>query len=264
MQTFPSLFISHGAPLLAIQDGPAHRFLKGLGNDLGRPAAIVIASAHWETDSPQVTTAAAPPTIHDFFGFPPELHRMQYPAPGDPALGRRVHAMLTAAFPDAHVDPVRGLDHGAWVPLALMYPGADIPVIQVSIQTDRGTDHNLRLGAVLAPLREEGVLLIGSGSATHNLRDFRAATGDDAPVPYATAFAEWLADAVEAGRTDDLLHYLERGPDALRNHPTAEHYLPLLYALALQESDESAEMFNTRVVGSISMSSVLIGGPSPG
>ncbi len=233
MSEFPSLFISHGAPLLAIQDGPAHRFLRGLGTQLGRPAAIVIASAHWETDAPLVTTSAMPPTIHDFSGFPPELHQMLYPAPGDPALGEHVHELLATAFPDAHVDPVRGLDHGAWVPLALMYPDAGIPVLQVSIQTERGADHHLKLGAALAPLRSEGVLLIGSGSATHNLRDVRGFNDQAPTAAYVTTFTDWLSAVIEGGRTDDLVHYLERGPDAGRSHPTAEHFLPLLVACGM-------------------------------
>jgi 4,5-DOPA dioxygenase extradiol len=231
MRRFPALFLSHGAPTLLIEPSPARDFLAGYGRELGEPAAIVVVSAHWETETPAVTAAAQPETIHDFYGFPKALYEQRYPAPGEPALARRIAGLLTTAGVPAGLDPSAGLDHGAWVPLALLYPEASVPTLQVSIQTRRGPPHHLALGEALRPLREEGILVIGSGSLTHNLHDFRGHTVDSPPEPYVVAFGEWAKAAIEAGRIDDLLAYRERAPHGARAHPTEEHLLPLFAAM---------------------------------
>ncbi|WP_431280887.1 DODA-type extradiol aromatic ring-opening family dioxygenase [Humitalea sp. 24SJ18S-53] len=231
MPALPALFVSHGAPTLALQPSPARDFLAGYGSELGKPAAIVVVSAHWETARPRVTAAASPETIHDFHGFPRELHAMRYPAPGDPALASRTAALLTAAGLGADPDPRRGLDHGAWVPLVLMYPDATVPVLQVSVQHHGGPAHHLALGQALRPLREEGVLIIGSGSLTHNLHDFAGQAVDAPPLPYVVAFGDWAGEAITQGRTADLLAYRSLAPQAARAHPTEEHFLPLFAAM---------------------------------
>lgn len=224
---WPALFISHGAPTLAIEPGPTREFLAGLGTALGRPRAVLVVSAHWETAEPTVGATGAPKTIHDFRGFPEALYRLRYPAPGAPALAAQVAALLGAAGMPAQLETGRGLDHGAWVPLLLMYPAADVPVLQLSVQPHAGPAHHLRLGEALRPLRDEGVLIAGSGSVTHNLREI----GDGAPPSWVSEFSEWIAAALDSGQTTDLLAYRERAPHAARNHPSEEHLLPLFAAM---------------------------------
>lgn len=222
----PSLFVSHGAPTLPLEDVPARAFLEGLEPRIGRPKAILAVSAHWETARPAVNAPAVNETIHDFHGFPEPLYALRYPAPGAAALAARVADLASAA-----IEPRRGLDHGAWVPLMLAWPNADIPVAQLSIQTDRGPRYHLDLGRRLAPLREEGVLILGSGSFTHNLRElaWRGGVADE-PL-WVTRFSDWVDRALVEGRTDDLVDYRTRAPEAARTHPTEEHFLPLFVAL---------------------------------
>ncbi len=230
MTRLPALFVSHGAPTLAIDPVPTRDFLSGLGGAIERPRAILAVSAHWETDEPAVSAAAAPETIYDFRGFPDALYRLRYPAPGEPALAARAAGLLGAAGIEAAIDPGRGLDHGAWVPLILMYPAADVPVLQLSVQPRLGPEHHLRLGEALRPLRDDGVLVLGTGSITHNLREIRRGSGADTPA-WVSEFSEWTAQALAAQRTADLIEYRERAPHAARNHPTEEHFLPLFVAL---------------------------------
>jgi 4,5-DOPA dioxygenase extradiol len=230
MARFPTVFVSHGAPTLPLSDAAARGFLAGYGKQLGRPVAILAVSAHWETPSPVLGSAAAPETIHDFYGFPRALYEMRYPAPGAPALAERAAALLDRAGIAAGREP-HGLDHGAWVPLMLMYPEADIPVTQLSVQTGLGAAHEFRVGEVLQPLRDEGVLILGSGSATHNLGELRMATIDAPATPWVSDFTDWLARAIAEGRTEDLIDYRKRAPNAARNHPSEEHFLPLFAAL---------------------------------
>ena len=227
--------------MLAIADSAARRFLSGLGERLPRPSAVVVLSAHHDAERVEVTSGARPSTIYDFGGFPRELYELRYPAPGAPELAARVRAMLAAADIDAVLEPTRGFDHGAWIPLRLMYPSADLPLVQVSIDSTRDAAWHLALGRALGPLREEGVLLIGSGGATHNLGLYMYAgvRGDGAPPPACVAqFNEWTADAIEQGRYDDLLHYRERAPYVEENHPTHEHFLPLFAPLGAARDDE--------------------------
>jgi 4,5-DOPA dioxygenase extradiol len=230
----PAIFLSHGAPTFPLEDVPARHFLEGLADRLpARPKAILVVSAHWETVRPAVNVVETNATIHDFYGFPPALYEIVYPAPGSKALAERVAELLGQGGLTTDADPVRGLDHGAWVPLQLIYPKADIPVVQLSVQTRLGPEHHLRLGQLLAPLRGEGVLIVGSGSFTHDLSSFREyRNAIAAPEPgWVTGFADWMTEALEAGRTDDLLAYRAKAPDAARNHPTEEHLLPLFVAM---------------------------------
>lgn len=229
MDRFPALFVSHGAPTLALEPGPAREFLAQLGAGIGRPKAILSISAHWETAAPMISMARQPETIHDFHGFPEALYALRYPAPGAQELAGRAAALLTASgFSAATMD--RGLDHGTWVPLMLMYPQADIPVTQLAVQTALGPAHHWRLGEALRPLRDEGVLIVGSGSVTHNLREFGRHRYDAPPPAWVSAFNDWLAGVVESGRRADLFDYRRIAPYAVRNHPTEEHLLPLLAA----------------------------------
>jgi 4,5-DOPA dioxygenase extradiol len=230
-ERFPAVFVSHGAPTLPMETSLAREFLTELGKTLGKPEAILVVSAHWESGEAEVSAAARPETIHDFFGFPQELYRLAYPAPGAPELASRVSKLLGANGIATHEHPTRGLDHGAWVPLLLMYPDADIPVTQLTVQPELGTSHHFRMGEALRPLRNEGVLILGSGGATHNLYEFGRHRRDAPPPAWVTGFQEWLAHTIESANNDDLMHYRERGPDAARNHPSEEHFLPI-YAAA--------------------------------
>lgn len=249
----PAVFVSHGAPTLPLENVAARDFLRELARELPKPTAILAVSAHWETDRPTLSTARRPETIHDFYGFPEDLYRLRYPAPGAPALARRASELLTEAAFDTSLDPDRGLDHGAWVPLLLMYPDADIPVTQLSLQSARGPQHHVRIGSALAPLRDEGVLILATGSATHNLRELRRQEPNAAPAQWADEFAEWLAAAIEQGRVDDLVDYRRRAPHAARNHPTEEHLLPLFVALGAGSRDQGERVHSSYTYGALAM-----------
>lgn len=243
----PLLFVSHGAPTLALDEThPTHIFLKGLGPGLPKPTAILVISAHWDTQVPTLTGAVRHETIHDFGGFPEPLYQLQYPAPGAPALAREAAGLLQNAGFEARIDPSRGLDHGAWVPLMLMYPDPKIPVIQLSLQTGLGPEHHLKLGAALAPLRQRGVLIIGSGGATHNLRElFRPTPGQD--ESYVQEFCKWLQGALKRSDRKSLINYRTLAPQAALAHPTEEHFLPLLVVAGA--SDTPGERIHTAMTG---------------
>ncbi|MGH8292783.1 MAG: DODA-type extradiol aromatic ring-opening family dioxygenase [Gammaproteobacteria bacterium] len=227
MATLPTLFVSHGSPMLALDESqPAHGFLRKLGPTLPRPEAMLVISAHWDTATPRITGAMHLDTIHDFYGFPEPLYELRYPAPGNHALAKDIARQLGSP---AGVDLVRGLDHGAWVPLLLMYPQHDIPVLQLSLQTPLGPAHHLKIGEALKPLRERGVLIIGSGGATHNLREYFHPGGDNHKAY--EEFTAWLHDALMRGDREALLDYRQRAPHAARCHPTEEHFLPLFVVL---------------------------------
>ena len=241
MARMPTLFVSHGSPMLALVDSAARRFLKDLGPRLPAPAAVVVLSAHYDAATTEVTAGARPETIHDFGGFPDELYRLRYPAPGDPKLAQDIVARLSAAGFAARLAPDRGLDHGAWIPASLLFPRADVPVLQISIDTARSPEQHFALGRALRALRDSGTLLLGSGGATHNLSLYAHARGrddDSAPPEWVEAFNEWTAGAIAAQRIDDLFRYSELAPYAAQNHPTAEHFLPLFVTLGAAYDDE--------------------------
>jgi 4,5-DOPA dioxygenase extradiol len=227
---FPSLFISHGSPMLALEPGASGPALKRLAAEMPKPRAIVIVSAHWESQELLVNGNPQPETWHDFGGFPPELFAVQYPAPGLPELAAQVVELLAASGLPARIDSKRPMDHGAWVPLSLMYPQADIPVVQVSLPTRLGPALQTRVGRALASLREQGVLVIGSGSITHNLRELDWNAGPESIEPWALAFRDWMVDKLASGDEAALHDYRRLAPNAVRNHPSDEHLLPLYFA----------------------------------
>jgi 4,5-DOPA dioxygenase extradiol len=247
----PAIFVSHGAPDILLSDVPSRTFLAELSTHVERPKAIVVASAHWTTRTPLASGAPRPETIHDFGGFPDELYRMRYPAPGSPEIADEVVRLLASDGLEAEVVD-RGLDHGAWVPLLLAYPRADIPVLQVSLQPQLGAAHHLALGRALAPLRDAGVLVLGSGSATHNLRALER-PGSQAP-DWVRAFDDWLVERAAAGDAESLVEYRARAPFAAQNHPTEEHYFPLLVALgAAGEGARGRVLHRSTTYGVLSM-----------
>jgi len=250
----PAIFVSHGSPTLPLERNAATDFLRQLGPSLGRPESILVVSAHWDTARPAVSSAAKPETIYDFYGFPPELYRLRYPAPGAPKLAERAASLLEKSGLRTDIDPARGLDHGAWTSLMLMYPAADIPVTQLSIQSRLGPGHHVRLGDALRPLRDEGVLIFASGGATHNLRELSYQRGNPVPQPWVVEFNEWLADALLARRKEDLVGYREKAPHAVRNHPTDEHLIPLFVALGAGSPDAAPQRLHSSIEsGVISM-----------
>ena len=241
MERLPTLFLSHGSPMHAIAPGVVGEAWGALGQRIPRPDAVLIASAHWETSVPMLTGSARPETIHDFGGFPRELYEIRYPAPGAPDIAAKAIALLKGEGLAAGIDGCRGLDHGAWVPLRWMYPDADVPVVQLAVQPARGTAHHLALGRALAPLRDAGVLIIGSGHATHNLRDWIAHRGANAPLRYAAEFSGWLAERLAAHDTQALVDYRDEAPAAARAHPSEEHFLPLFVAYGAAGEHASVE-----------------------
>ncbi|MGF6399323.1 4,5-DOPA dioxygenase extradiol [Pseudomonas frederiksbergensis] len=229
---FPSLYISHGSPMLALEPGASGPALARLAAALPTPKAIVIVSAHWESSELLVSGNPQPETWHDFGGFPQALFEVQYPAPGNPQLAAEVVELLKADGLPARIDTQRPFDHGVWVPLSLMYPQADIPVVQVSLPTRGGPALQTRVGHTLASLREHGVLLIGSGSITHNLRELDWHAGPESVEPWAKAFRDWMIEKLEANDEAALHDYRQQAPNAVRNHPSDEHLLPLYFARA--------------------------------
>ena len=248
----PALFFGHGSPTNAL-GGPYADAWRALGGDLGKPEGVVMVSAHWETEGPAVTAQARPETIHDFGGFPAELHAMQYPAPGFPELAARV-ADLTGATPTDRW----GLDHGTWSVLAHVWPEADVPVVQLSL--DRGLDArgHFELARRLAPLRDEGIVIAGSGDFVHNLRTWKRAGGE--PYAWATRFNEAVKAALVRGDDDALVDWVGLAGDAQMSVPTDEHFLPLLYVAAQRRPGDGVSFFNDVIEGgSISMTGVRIG-----
>ena len=253
----PVLFVGHGNPMNAIERNEFFRSWQELGRRLPRPKAVLCVSAHWETRGICVTATGKPETIHDFYGFPKALFDVQYPAPGDPRLARRVAQLVSTL--NVELDPGRGLDHGAWSVLIAMYPAADVPIVQLSLDTSQPGIFHYALARELAPLRDEGILVMASGNMVHNLRLF--SFHDQRPAPWAAACDATLREWILARDHESLMDYDRLGPDSRLAVPTPEHYYPMLYALALQEAAEQASFFNERVISAISMTSVLIGAP---
>ena len=245
MHELPVLFISHGSPMYAINAGAAGDVWAQLGQALpAPPKAVLIATAHWETNLPMLSGSEAPEMIYDFGGFPEALYQINYPAPGAPDIAQRGLALLKEAGLTAAIDGKRGLDHGAWVPLRKLFPDANVPVVQLSVQPALGPRHHYELGRALRPLRDEGVLIVGSGHLTHNLRDWMStartthgaadAQAVIAPYviePYALEFQAWIYERLRAGDHAALLDYRQRAPHAVRAHPSEEHFLPFFVAL---------------------------------
>ena len=255
-ETMPVLFAGHGSPMNAIEDNAWAAGWAKAARDMPRPKAILCISAHWETEGVAVTAEAAPKTIHDFGGFPQELFDVVYPAPGSPDLAARTAELLSPK-------PVRqatdwGLDHGSWSVLRRMYPDADIPTVQLSLDRSIEPADHYALAKRLAPLRDEGVLIIGSGDIVHNLRVRKPGVLD-----WALAFNQEAKRLIAAGDHDDLIHYDRLGPGAAASINSAEHYLPLLYVLALQRPGETPRFFNDDVFAAISMTSVVVLGGGP-
>ena len=257
MSLAPSLFVSHGSPMFALEPGLLGPNLEALGRELDGARAIVVVSPHWQTRGVRVTGTATPGTIHDFGGFPQPLYALRYTPPGDPSLARDIAGLLQAAGFDAAIDPGRGLDHGTWVPLRYLRADADLPVLQVSLPFDADAATALRLGEALAPLRTRGVVVVGSGSLTHNLHEFGRGVRDP---DYAQAFASWVADAVARRDIDALLDYRARAPHAERAHPTEEHFLPLLVAIGASSPAEAGTLVRGGMTyGVLSMDSFAFG-----
>lgn len=240
----PVIFLSHGAPSLLLDAGETGTAWRQLAEGLPKPSSILVISAHWESPVPTLSRAERPETIHDFSGFPEALYHLQYPAPGAPQLAESAAALLRQAGIPVQLDDVRGLDHGAWVPLSIMFPQADIPVTQLSLQSKQSPAWHLALGKALRPLREQGVLIIASGSLTHNLRAvFKHPKGAGTP-PWVTKFCDWVAERIDEGDVDALCAYRTLALYAELNHPTEEHFLPLFVALGAATNVEGAQHLN--------------------
>jgi len=253
-----TVFISHGSPMHALQPGAAGEAWGALGRRVGRPRAIVIASAHWETNVPMLTGSTKPETIHDFYNFPEPLYRLRYPAPGAPDVAKRAQSLLKEAGITAGIDGCRGLDHGAWSPLLYMYPAAEIPVVQISVQPALGPRHHVELGRAVRQLQDEGVLIVGSGHLTHNLRDW--ARGEGQPAPYAREFQAWVFERLKDKDTEALIDYRSRSPHGARAHPTDEHFLPFFFALgAASEKATPERVYDAIDSGVLAMDAYVFG-----
>ncbi len=248
----PALFFGHGSPMNAL-GGPYADAWRALGEAIGKPAGVVMVSAHWETDGLGVTAQPRPATIHDFGGFPAELHAMRYPAPGSPGLAQRVTALTGASPTDQW-----GLDHGTWSVLAHVWPEADVPVVQLSLNRGLNARGHFDLARWLAPLRDEGVVIAGSGDFVHNLRTWKRAGGE--PYDWASRFNEAVKAALVRGDDDALIDWVGLAEDAQMSVPTDEHFLPLLYVAAQRQPGDDVSFFNDVIEGgSISMTGVRIG-----
>lgn len=254
----PVLFVSHGAPTFAIEPGLLGPRLQLLGRDLTGVKAVLVVSPHWQSNEVRVMATAQPETMYDFGGFSSKLYDITYPAPGAPALAAEAALLLNAAGFRASLDERRGLDHGAWVPLVHLAPNAQLPVFQVSMPFSLTTAQAVELGKALAPLRAQGVLILASGSMTHNLYEFRQ--GSHAPEPYAQEFATWVRTAVQANAVNAVVQYRTDAPHAERAHPTEEHFLPLLVALGAQLDGDTPTVLDGGIThGVLSMDSFAWG-----
>lgn len=251
--TLPTLFVSHGAPLLAISATPASDFFRSLAGRVPRPNAVLMVSAHWEERVP--TLGLGTETIHDFFGFPPALYQIQYPAPVAEAAAARAVALLQDAGIAARTDARRGRDHGAWVPMALAWPGLDMPVAQLSLIAGASPSSHFAIGHALKPLRDEGVLIVGSGSATHNLR----ARPTPSPAEWATGFVGWLDGTLEAGDDAALKDWQRAAPYAEINHPSPEHFDPIFVARGAAAGERTTRLHHSWEFGSLSMNAYAFG-----
>jgi 4,5-DOPA dioxygenase extradiol len=258
MPEAPSIFVAHGSPMLGLDAGEYGGILRRFGERFPRPAAIVITSAHWEAPWPiRATAAARPPLLYDFGGFPPALYELRYPAPGSPPLAAEVVRLLSEAGVPAQPDPRRGWDHGVWIPLRLLYPAADVPVVEVSLPTPRDPKTVLQMGAALAPLRRRGVLIVGSGGVVHNLGLARLDRPDGPVDAWARRFDEWIRARVDRRELEEIAGYRDRAPHAALAVPASEHFDPLLFALgAAGESDATEEVASGFQYSNLSLTSL--------
>ncbi len=262
-ERFPAIFVSHGAPTLPLEDVPAREFLKGLGAAYPNPKAVLCISAHWETDRPEVSSVDRPETVHDFYGFPSALYRIIYPVKGTPEMAESVAKLVRLSGLECTVNESRGLDHGAWVPLMLMFPRANVPVVQLSIQHHLDTASHLKLGKAVSSLRNEGVLILGSGGAVHPLgyADFWEGKDTD---KWALSFDEWLTEAVMNGDVDALVDYRRRAPYPERAHPRPDHYMPILAALGAGGEDAKGRVLHRSwQYGDLGMAAFAFGDEMP-
>src|SRR5215831_16652608 len=257
-ERMPALFIGHGNPMNAPLVNPYSQRWAAIGAALPKPRAILSVSAHWYIEDAAVTVSTAPRTIHDFGGFPRELYQVQYPAPGDAALARRVQKMLAPLA--VTLDTSWGLDHGTWSVLKHVYPAADVPVVQLSIDESQPASFHYEIGRKLAPLRAEGVLIVGSGNLVHNLHAYAWGTREPEPFDWAVRFEQEARGLLVTGDTEPLIDYESLGRDALLSVPTPDHYLPLLYVLGTrQEQDLVTFPIEGIDGGSVSMLAVRVG-----
>lgn len=223
----PSIFVSHGSPMMAVESSPTHSFLSNMSDNLPVPKAIIVFSAHFDmSDEIVICSAEQPKTIHDFYGFPKGLYDLNYPAPGEPELAQKVAALLAKQGIKSRLDATQGWDHGVWIPMSLMFPKADIPIVQISVNSRLSAEAHYRLGQSVRVLREQGVLIVGSGGISHNLRELFAAHPDPDGANKVKLFTDWIYNNLKKGDVNSLLNYLHDAPHALFNHPTAEHFLP--------------------------------------
>ena len=255
MARMPTLFLSHGAPNITLHDQPARRFFDTLAANLPRPRALVVISAHYCAVAPAVTVSPAPRTIHDFSGFEPELYDLRYPAPGAPEVAAELLTLIKNALGrDGIADTEWGLDHGAWSPLIRIYPKADIPVVMLSLIANADAAQHFQLGRALARLRDDNVLVIGSGSMTHNLGRLKMPLDYDAAAPWVTQFLAWIENNLTAGDAETLCTYRNSAPHARACHPTDEHLLPLFVAIgAAGENWRATNIHRGICYGTLSM-----------
>ena len=255
----PVLFLGHGSPMNAIEENEFVKGFRQVGKEIPKPRAIIVVSAHWEANGTYVTAMKLPRTIHDFGGFPRELYEVQYPAPGNPELAKETQSIIKTA--EVGLDNKWGLDHGAWSVVKHMYPEADIPIIELSLDYRKSPQYHYELAKELSPLRSKGVLIIGSGNMVHNLGlvDWRRMNEVDYSYEWASEASEKIKKFILSGDYKQLVNYQSQSKEFNLAIPTPEHYLPLLYALALKDKNEEVSLFNDKAVGgSLTMTSVKI------
>lgn len=260
-ESLPAIFVSHGPPTLPLERFEARDFLSGLAGQLPRrPRAILAISAHWETKQHAVTVRTRQAALYDFYGFPPALYDMTYAPPGDIELADRAAGLLEGAGIPVQANPDRELDHGVWTPLSLVFPEADIPVVQLSLRAGADTRHHLAVGRALAPLRDDGVLILCSGNVTHNLREWQrlAQTGETQTPTWVTDFQEWVAERVSNGEDEALCDFATQ-PNGRRNHPTDEHFMPFFVAMGAGGLEDSHRLHESICYSVLAMDAYSFG-----
>lgn len=257
MAKLPAYFLSHGSPDLLIREAPAAIFLKDLSIPVKTARAILVISAHWETDIPSITGNQKPETIHDFYGFPQELYDIRYQVNGSREIAQEICDMLQEHNINAKIDKERGLDHGAWMPLCLAVPNCNIPVLQLSIQPHESAEYHYNIGKALRMFRDNGIIIIASGNITHNIRAALQGNQEDGQK-YAEAFDEWINNALTKRIDDDLLHWKQKAPHAKWNHPTDDHILPLFVILGASESEQAKRIHQSYDYNVLSMASYVL------